>query len=65
MTVSECCASVVTAVGPKFEDVEKQKLDKVIEVAKKSQAPALAAAEQSAAAEAAVLAALAATSNEQ
>eukprot|EP00878_Enallax_costatus_P024907 GHUV01026608.1.p1 GENE.GHUV01026608.1~~GHUV01026608.1.p1 ORF type:complete len:146 (+),score=76.02 GHUV01026608.1:888-1325(+) len=51
--------------GPKWEDVEKQKLDKVIEVAKKSQAPALAAAEQAAAAEAAALAALAASSNEQ
>ncbi|WIA12351.1 hypothetical protein OEZ85_012402 [Tetradesmus obliquus] len=47
--------------GAKVEELERQKLDKVVEVARKSQAPALAAAAAEAAAEAAALAALAAT----
>jgi hypothetical protein len=47
--------------GTKVEELERQKLDKVVEVARKSQAPALAAAAAEAVAEAAALAALAAS----
>ncbi|KAF6261307.1 WD40-repeat-containing domain protein [Scenedesmus sp. NREL 46B-D3] len=51
--------------GTKVEELERQKLDRVLEVARKSQAPALAAAAAEAAAEAAALAALAVMSTSE
>lgn len=55
------CCTKPEKPSTKVEDLEREKLDKVIEVAHKSQAPALAAAVAAAAEEAAALAALAAT----